>query len=147
MADIDIEDLLLIAIPANHETDIEVLTEKINTSKQRTLIFMSEGADIKLSDIIKRVNRKVRTVVVGHQVQSNGLMIEIDEIIYKEWIKKLTYFIESMPTESYALVTTGYPNMAIRKEELSYFAKRNPREGQIAKMNYNLEELIRIYMA
>jgi len=147
VADIDVEDLLIIAVPANMKTDIEILVEKVNNSKQRTLIFISEGADIKISDITERIKRKVRSVVVGHQVQSNGLMTKADKIFYESWIKRLANGIMSYPTESYSLVTVGKTNMCIRKEELSYYAKRNPRYGQIAEMPNFLEGLIKIYMA
>ena len=144
IADVDIEDILLIAIPANMKTDAQRLIERVNYSRRRTLILISEGADIKISDLTKGIKRKVRTVVVGHQVQSNNLMTDEDKKVYAQWIKILTDSIEANPIKSYSIVTS---DEIIMQEELSYFAKLNPREGQIAEMQDNLVKLIEQYMA
>ena len=144
IADVDIEDILLIAIPANMKTDAQRLIERVNYSRRRTLILISEGADIKISDLTKGIKRKVRTVVVGHQVQSNNLMTDEDKKVYAQWIKILTDSIEANPIKSYSIVTS---DEIIMQEELSYFAKLNPREGQIAEMEDNFVKLSEQYMA
>lgn len=143
VADVDIEDILLIAVPANMETDLEKLIAKVDYSKRRTLILISEGAKIKTAELEKRIKRKVRTHIVGHQVQSNGLMTEEDKELYAYWVKNLVDLIEEKPDESYSLAT--HKNSIVR-EELAYFAKLNPFKGQVAEISAELVEVIKHYM-
>jgi len=147
IADVKFDKLNLIAVPANKETDFNALMKKINNSKMRTLIFLSEGSSIKISDINSATSRKVRSVVVGHQVQSNNLMTAEDEEEYAILIDKIADIIELNPLTSYSVVITDKKNNHVRKDELSYYAKLNPFEGQTAYLPSYLEDLVENFMA
>lgn len=146
VADVKFEDLLLMVVPANIKTDLNALMKKINNSKLRTLIFVSEGADIKISDIVSGAKRKVRSVVVGHQVQSNNLMTEEEEKDYAIWINKIADIIEDDPLTSYSIIAQD-KSYDLITAELSYYAILNPRKGQSAYMPSYLEDLVKWYMA
>ena len=146
VADCDLSDLLLIAVPANMETNEEKLINSINSSEKRTLVLVSEGASIKISELAKKVNRKVRSLVVGHPAQSNGMTNPQDEHEYDMWMYQaasiiITSIIEGDNT-SFCIVKDG----TFRKEPINYYAKLNPRKNQKAVMSDEMTELLKQYM-
>ncbi len=138
------EEVLFRVVPANYETNEEVLIGEINNSEKRTLILFSEGAKLKVSDLQKLTHRKVRTVIVGHAVQSNGMTTEEDMQRYRDWLTDVVNLIEEEPEYSYCIVNDGISRW---KEPIDYYAKLNPREGQQAIMSKGLENLLKAYMA
>lgn len=143
--DCNFPDLLLRVVPANLETDESKLIEDINNSSKRTLILVSEGSNIKISDLKGKVNRKVRSLVVGYSSQSNDLTSPEDIAIYNDWIDKACKIIASNPLGTYSIVHTeeGY----ILQKPISYYATLNPRMGQKAVLPKELEDLVKQYMA
>lgn len=144
VADCSFSDLLLRVVPANMETVEEILIEEINKSSKRTLILISEGATIKKANLIKEIKRKVRSLTVGYSSQSNGMTTKADEHEYGLWIDQITEIIAEEPNECFSVVRNG---SSYSKEPIDYYAKLNPREGQIAKLSTSLSELLRDYMS
>lgn len=144
VADCDLHDLLLRVVPTNIETVPDILVNDINQSSKRTLILISEGAAIKKANLIKDINRKVRTLTVGYSSQSNGMTTKADEHEYGLWIDQITSIIEKSPDECFSVVRNGD---SYKKESIDYYAKLNPRKGQVADLDDNLSKLLRSYMA
>lgn len=144
IADNLIEEYCLCVVPANYETDEDNLVEIINKAEERTLVLISEGAKIKLDDLKQKVTRKVRSHVVGHAVQSNQMTTDADMEKYEEWLADVVKLISEEPYSSYCIVNDGISRW---REPIDYFAKLNPREGQVAKLSKGLEELMMDYMA
>jgi len=149
IADISLEDLLIFVIPANVKTDIDEVLKQVRKSEKRTLVFISEGTEqITLFKFVNRIRkRKVRYVIVGHQVQSNNLMSEDDKEYYKQWVNEVTDLIMSNPRGTFSVVNYGGNPNVIKSETIDYYKKLNPKEGQIAKMSDELNNLIKQYMA
>lgn len=145
VADCDFADLLLRVVPANIETNEEKLYEEIITSNKRTLILISEGAEIKLSKFSERIGkkRKVRSLIVGHPSQSNNMTTEDDEHEYSLWIDQITDIIAQYRNESFCIVKNG----VFYKSPIDYYAKLNPRDGQKAELSEDLIGLMELYMA
>lgn len=145
VADCDFADLLLRVVPANLETDEEKLIEEIKNSTKRTLVLISEGAKIKISELTDRIKsqRKVRSLVVGHPSQSNNMTTEEDEHEYGLWIDQITDIIAQHRNESFCVVKNG----VFYKSPIDYFAKLNPRDGQEAELAEDLIGLMKLYMA
>jgi len=144
VADCKLTDILLKVVPANYETDENDLIETIKSSRLRTLLLVSEGAEFKIEKLEKMVeNRKVRTLRIGHLVQSNGLTTEEDMKAYSEWIADVVNLIAEKPNESYCIVNDGISRW---RENIDYYAKLNPRDGQKAEISKGLEKLIKNYM-
>ncbi len=144
VADCDFAELLLRVIPANMETVEELLVEEINKSSMRTLVLISEGATIKKANLIKDINRKVRSLTVGYSSQSNGMTTNADENEYGLWIDQITSIISESPNECFSVVRRGCD---YKKESIDYYAVLNPREGQVAVLNDSLNELLKKYMS
>lgn len=144
VADCDLQDLLLRVVPANIETVQDILVEEVNSSCKRTLVIISEGANIKMPNLIKEINRKVRTLKVGYSSQSNGMTTKQDEHEYGLWIDQITSIIAKNPNECFSVVRNGY---SYKKESIDYYAKLNPRKGQIAVLDDDLSELLKSYIA
>lgn len=143
IADCDISDILLRVVPANYATNEEILMAEINSSKKRTLLLVSEGAKLKVSALQGKTDRKVRTQVVGHAVQSNGMTTEEDMERYSEWLIDIGVLISENPFGSYCIVNDGVSRW---REPIDYYAKLNPRNGQKAQLSKGLEELMKHYM-
>ena len=143
VADCDLQDILIKVIPANMDTDEEKLVDEVNQETRRTLILVSEGAKIKIPDLKEKINRKVRSLTIGHLSQSNGMTSEIDEREYGLWIDQITAMIKRTPHLSFSVVRNGH---YYEKVEIDYYAKLNPREGQIAVLDDSLNELLKAYM-
>ena len=143
IADWFLSKILLRVVPANYDTDDVVLIEEINSSKLPTLVMLSEGAELKISDLTKKITRKVRTVNVGHAVQSNGMTTLEDMERYNDWLTDVTNIISRDPYGSYCIVNDGISRYA---EPIDYYAKLNPREGQDAELSPGLERLLWDYM-
>lgn len=143
VADCGFSELLLRVIPANIETDEEDLIEEINNSSKRTLVLVSEGASIKIPNLTKKINRKVRSLVVGHPSQSNGMTTEDDEHEYELWIDRIVDVISVHKNESFCIVK----DKCFYKAPIDYYAKLNPRNGQKAKIDESLNNLMIEYMA
>lgn len=143
--DCNFPDLLLRVVPANFETDESKLIEDINNSSKRTLILLSEGSNIKIADLKGKVNRKVRSLVVGYSSQSNGLTSEEDILVYNEWIDKACEIIAREPRRTYSIVHTM--DGEIMSKPISYYAELNPRRGQKAVLPEELSTLVKQYMA
>lgn len=120
VADCDLKDLLLRVVPANYPTDETKLLNEVNESKKRTLILVSEGAQIKIPELKKQINRKVRSLVVGHPSQSNGLTNEEDMQKYSQWISDIGILISENPRESFCIV---YDGISCYKENINYYCK------------------------
>lgn len=144
IADCGLGQIDLRVVPANYETDEAKLMEEINSSTERTLILVSEGARLKVSELQKKTHRKVRTQVVGHAVQSNGMTTPEDMERYSNWLDDVVHLISQMPYESYCIVNDGISRW---REPIDYYAKLNPRENQQAELSKGLEELLKSYMA
>lgn len=143
VADCDFKDLFLRVIPANIETDKAKLIDEINNSSKRTLVLISEGASIGIPELIQKVNRKVRSLVVGHSSQSNEMTTKEDEREYGLWIDQISSIIAQHIDESFCIVKDG----AFYKSPIDYYAKLNPRNGQKAELSEELTELMKLYMA
>lgn len=144
VADCNLKDLLLRVVPANLETVEELLIEEINNSTKRTLILISEGSSIKIPNLTKEVNRKVRSLIVGHPSQSNGMTTKEDEHEYGLWIDQITDMIADSKDECFCVVRNGY---IYNKVPIDYYAKLNPREGQVAVLDNSLQKLLKNYMS
>lgn len=145
VADCNMSDILLRVVPANFDTNEKKLVDEINNSKKRTLILVSEGAQIKIPELTKKINRKVRSLVVGHPSQSNGLTSDKSIREYHEWINKIYYeIIVKDPHGSYCVARN---KKTLSVEPIDYYAKLNPRNGQRAELNTQLKKLIKAYMA
>lgn len=143
VADCDFKDLLLRVIPANIETDEAKLVDEINNSSKRTLVLISEGASIHIPELSKKINRKVRSLIVGHSSQSNGMTTKEDEHEYGLWIDQIASIIAQHKDESFCIVKDG----TFYKMPIDYYAKLNPRNGQKAELSEELTELMKLYMA
>lgn len=144
VADCDLDNLLLRVVPANIETVQNHLIDEINQSTKRTLVLISEGASIKMVNLINEINRKVRSLTIGHSSQSNGMTTKADEHEYGLWIDQITSFIAQTSSECFSVVRDGY---IYKKESIDYYAKLNPREGQVAVIDHNLNELLKDYVS
>lgn len=144
IADCHLIDILLRVVPANIETNKDKLMEEINQTSKRTLILISEGADIKIKDLIDESNRKVRSLTVGHSSQSNEMTTAEDEHEYGKWIDRVTSIIAKNPYECFSVVKHG---RYYRKDSIDYYAKLNPRKAQVAEIDESLNKLLKIYMA
>lgn len=143
VADCDIDEICLRVVPANYPTDEAKLFETINSTDKRTLVLVSEGAKLKLSEIQENTERKVRTVVVGHAVQSNQQTTKYDMQTYESWLADVIRFIAEEPNKSYSIVNDGYER---RKESIDYYALLNPRENQEARLSEMEEYILSMYM-
>lgn len=143
IADCDFEDLLLKVIPANMETNKEKLVEEINNSSKRTIIIKSEGANISIPELKGKINRRVRSLIVGHPSQSNGMTTKEDEDKYGLWMDKITSIIMQHKAESFCIVKNGE---IFYKSPIDYYAKLNPKNGQKPELSKDLVDLIKAYM-
>ncbi len=149
IADFDFCDILLKVVPANFETDEDKLINQVNNSSKRTLILISEGAkernkNLSISELTKRINRKVRTTVIGHQSQSNNMTSESNVLAYNLLIDRICCIIGVLPFDSYCLAVN---DGSISRQPIDYFAKLNPRKGQEAQLSKYMSTLLGIYMA
>ena len=145
VADIPFEQLLFKAVPATIDSNKEDLIEEISKSPERTLVLISEGSKISMSDLINEIKgRKVRTLKVGHQSQSNGLTTEEDEHEYSIWIEKIVDLIAEYPFETFTIVRQG---VIYNKALINYYAQLNPREGQKADLPKESREIIERYVS
>ena len=147
VADCDLSDILLVVVPANIETNEEELINAINSSEKRTLILVSEGSNIKISELAKKVNRKVRSLVVGHPAQSNDMTTPDDEHEYDLWMYQAASIISDSiikgENSSFCIVKK---DGTLRKESIDYYAKLNPRKNQKAFLSDELTDLLKEYM-
>lgn len=144
IADNNISDLLLRVVPATIKSDYKKLVEEVNSSSKKTLILVSEGAKIKIPTLKKLINRKVRTLVVGHASQSNNSTTQEDIAEYNKWLDNVSNFIKSDPYNSYCLVNY---NGEIWKVPIDYYAIHNPRKNQIAELDTFCKYCINTYIA
>lgn len=152
VADCPLSDLTLRVIPANITADEEKLFDEIEKSSKRTLVLVSEGAKKKnpnfsVSKITERFEgkRKVRSLVVGHPSQSNGMTSDADLRGYYNWIDDLCKFIiAEEPSMSYSIANI---DENLYKKPIDYYAELNPREGQVAQLSEELTNLLKAYMA
>lgn len=142
VADCSLDDILLRVVPANYETNEDELIEEINSSKLRTLLLISEGAKNK-TEIVKKITRKVRSVCVGHATQSNNLTTDEDMERYSNWLSDIARIISRDPYDSYSIVNDGISRF---KASLNYYARKNPRENQIATISSGLEAILKLFM-
>lgn len=160
VADYNLSEIFLKVIPANYETNENKLVDEINKSSARTLLLVSEGAEIKIPELTKKLNRKVRSLIVGYPSQSNNMMSTFDNEIYDMWIGYACAIIESNPYNSFCIANLaldfedgfcyldglGY-KFSIEQKPINYYAELNPREGQKAELSGELEDLILQYMS
>lgn len=144
IADISLSDMLLRVIPANIKTDKKKLIDEVNASTKKTLILLSEGAEIKIPELKDEINRKVRFLVVGHPSQSNNMTTEADIDEYNMWIDAVTKYIEASPKKSYCLI--NYDN-TIWEAPINYYAVNNPKKNQVVEMDTFCKYWLEMYMA
>lgn len=158
VADYDLSEILLKVIPANYKTNENKLVDEINKSSARTLLLVSEGAKIKIPELTEKLDRKVRSLIVGYPSQSNNMMSSGDNELYNKWIHYACEIIVSDPYGSYCIANFAedledFSSMdclrykSIEKKPIDYYAKLNPREGQKAELSGELENLIFQYMS
>lgn len=143
--DCNFSDLLLRVVPANLETDESKLISDINSTDKRTLILVSEGSSIKIADLKGKVNRKVRSLIVGYSSQSNNLTSAEDIARYNDWIDEACEIIAKNSDENYSIVHT--PNGEILPKPIDYYANLNPRKGQKAILPEDLNSLVKEFMS
>lgn len=143
VADEKLDEILLRVVPANYDVDEEKLINEINTSTQKTLVLVSEGAKIKIPELTDKINRKVRSLTVGHPSQSNGMTSGDNTKKYYEWIDAACKEIKKNPYKSYSLVK--YDDI-VWEVSIDYYAQLNPRDNQKAKLPDFLEYLIKMFM-
>lgn len=144
VADFNLNDLTLAVVPATIKTDPEKLFDKVNNSSKRTLILISEGAELSIPELKKGINRKVRSLVVGHPSQSNNMTTSSDIIFYNDWIDNACKIIADDPFKSYCVVNNG---ITLCKRSISYYADLNPRNGQKVQLPEDSDLLIRSFMS
>lgn len=143
VADCELDEIYLKVVPANYETNEQKLIDEVNETDKRTLLLISEGANLKVSELQGKTHRKVRTVVVGHAAQSNGMTTPEDMKKYSEWLSDVVDYISENPLDSYSIVNDGTSRY---REPIDYFARLNPRENQNATLSKGLEWLLMDYM-
>lgn len=143
VADCNFNDLFIRVVPANLESNESELVRQINEETKRTLVLVSEGAKSSIPELTKKINRKVRSLIVGHPSQSNGLTTKEDEHEYALWLDQITAIIGQYKYQTFSIVKDG----CFYKSSIDYYAKRNPREGQEAELSEELTDLMRLYMA
>lgn len=144
IADNNLSDIFLRVLPATIKSDYKKLVEEVNSSSEKTLILVSEGAKVKIPTLKKLIDRKVRTVVVGHASQSNNSTTTQDLEEYNKWLDQVSEFIEDDLYNSYCLVNH---NGEIWKAPIDYYAIHNPREKQIAELDTFCKYCINTYIA
>ena len=144
VADISLSDIFLRVIPANIKTDKEKLIDEVNASTKKTLILLSEGAEIKIPELENEINRKVRSLVVGHPSQSNNMTTDDDLAEYGKWIDAVTDCIAKCPKKSYCLI--NYDNK-IWEAPINYYAVNNPKKNQAVEMDTFCKYWLETYMA
>lgn len=149
IADFKLSEIMLKVVPANIETDEEKLIDEINNSSEKTLVLISEGAKFKNSNLTidnlsKKINRKVRSLVVGHPSQSNNMTSTGSIGIYEQWVDEACAIIAEDPYGSYCIANI---EGAYYKKPIDYYAKLNPRKCQQAELPEEFKELIVAYMA
>lgn len=143
IADFDLSEIFLRVVPANIETNESKLVEEVDNAEKRTLILVSEGAKIKIEDFAKKIKRKVRSLVVGHPSQSNNMTTPN---AYDEWIDYISCkIIARNPLDSYCIVKDYNGLYGILP--IDYYARLNPRNKQNDQLPYDLDNLIKNYMA
>jgi 6-phosphofructokinase len=144
IADNNLSDILLRVVPATIKSDYKKLVEEVNSSSKPTLILVSEGAKVKISTLKKLIDRKVRTVVVGHASQSNNSTTEEDLEEYDKWLDQVSGIIENDINNSFCLVNH---NGKIWKVPIDYYAIHNPRKKQKAELDTFCKYCINTYIA
>lgn len=137
----------LFAIPANYCWDKDKLVEHVNSSTKRTLILKSEGASVsrkELKDLF--CERKVRDAKVGYLSQMNTMVDKEEKLAIESCVNLAVHAIESgvKSGSSFSLVME-HENNVPSIEPINYFAIRNPRKGQVATLNGELELLLQRY--
>lgn len=144
VGDIPLSDLLLRVLPANIEFDKQKLIDEVNATQSKTLILLSEGANIDYSEFTSKINRKVRSLIVGHPSQSNNMTTESDVIEYNVWIDKVSDHIASNINNSYCLVKY---HDEIWEAPIDYYAINNPKEAQTPEIDTFTNYWLKMYMA
>ncbi|MCL1795851.1 MAG: 6-phosphofructokinase [Clostridia bacterium] len=150
VSDFDLDEILLIVIPATLSSNIQKLIETVKGSERRTLILISEGAEWKVENLAWLIEeyglpkRKVRNLAVGHPSQANNQTTEQDKTEYQKWIDFAVESIACRHGESFS--TSLSEEKEYRVQPLSYYAERNPRHGQQVKLPEEEIALIRRYM-
>ncbi len=143
IADWGIDELEVKVIPANFETNEDELVDEINESYKRTLVLISEGARIKMTELTKRIERRVRLLTIGHQSQSNNMTTEVNLRFYNKWVDECCKIIAQDPYGSFCI---SNKNSIIKKRAIDYYAKLNPRHGQKEELPIQLKDIILGYM-
>ena len=148
VADRNLEDLDLYVVPANLATEPEKLYDAINASTKRTAVFFSEGAKTKIADLKANTSRKVRTVIVGHQSQSNNQTNGNDLYLICEWVQNAFNLIKDNQFTSFCIRrATSNGVVKYERKDIHYYARLNPYKGQVAEISEELENLLKAYMA
>lgn len=143
VADCKLDEMDLWVVPANYPTDKMTLQYRVNCSDKRTLILVSEGAEVKISDLKKTIRRKVRSLVVGHPSQANEQTTKDDMKRYSQWLGDVGILIRENPKNSFCIVNDG---VSCYIEDITYYATLNPRETQIPNLSKGLVDLMKRFM-
>lgn len=139
--------LQIFAVPANYEWNRDALANAVNMSNAPTLILLSEGANIKRSELKNLIARKCRTFEVAHLSQMNGCTNEEDQMLIRSYIASTAelWKIAIHDGNPFSIVydeKTAKP----RVEDVDYFANLNPRETQKAMLSPELEAVIKYFI-
>ncbi len=148
-ADIDI-----FWLPANYPWSLDVLFNRIVGVQRRTLILLSEGAakqyDLKKKKDIKAMldcQRKTRYTSVGYLCQMSDCITHLEANTIRQCISTAIPLIVQEVTEEGKSFSLVYQNLYSTPEvyDIAYYARLNPREGQVATLKKDLAALISFY--
>ena len=160
IGDFKLNDVEIIAIPANTEWSVINLQKKLHIDSnpnsaeilgKPTVILLSEGASIKkkeVLDLAKTEGKKLRAYEIAHFSQVNNCTSDHDKELITNIIDYSMHVIKDSIESGLGSFTIVYDDsegaMYVRDEK--YYAELNPREGQIATLPEHLQECINKYL-
>lgn len=141
-------DIDIFAIPANFEWSREVLSEKVETSEKPILLLISEGATLAKSELHSFFKKKVRIHSIGHLSQANGNTKGKDRKRINYLVNKLLYpnlLVGVKAGRPFSLVVNQNFDF-VNIEDIGYFARLNPKNGQHPTLPLQLQTLLEMYI-
>lgn len=141
------EHTAVIAIPANYDWSISRFIEAVNKQtmvQTPILVLYSEGAKTSKSTLKDIMLRKVRTYEVGHLSQVNSMTNDSD-------IEELETMLQRAYGSMVNAIKLGKSfclayNHTVTVEDIGYYARLNPREGQNPTLSKSLESTLKDYI-